>query len=442
MTSLEPSRARTWPDYNAVWRWHFYAGLLCIPFVLWLAATGSIYLFKPQIEGWLDAPYERLSTEGARSAPSAQVRAALRAVPGAHLNAYELPRTEHSAARVLLGQGEDVFRVYVDPRSLAVLKVVNEDNRFMNQISFLHGQLAIGERGSIIVELAACWAIIMLLTGVFLWWPRSLSGVGGVLAPRIRSGPRLFWRDLHAVTGIWVCGLALFLLLTGLPWAKNWGGYLREVRELTGTTEGAQDWSNGRADEISRRLDLAARPGTSPLEALDRITPNVAVMNLAPPVLITPPRLGADAWIAKSDAQNRTLRTTFEFDPQSGEAIGERPFAQRHPIDRVIGIGISAHEGALFGWFNVALSLTAALGLILLCVSAVILWLRRKPNGALGAPEQRARPRFSAALLSGVALLALFFPLFGLSLAIVCTIERVLLRRVAPVRAWLGLSPA
>jgi hypothetical protein len=32
----------TW--YNAVWRWHFYAGLFCIPFIIWLSLTGTIYL--------------------------------------------------------------------------------------------------------------------------------------------------------------------------------------------------------------------------------------------------------------------------------------------------------------------------------------------------------------------------------------------------------------
>jgi hypothetical protein len=32
--------------YRAVWRWHFYAGIFCIPLVIWLACTGSIYLFK------------------------------------------------------------------------------------------------------------------------------------------------------------------------------------------------------------------------------------------------------------------------------------------------------------------------------------------------------------------------------------------------------------
>jgi hypothetical protein len=26
-------------DHRTVWRWHFYAGLFCIPFVLWLATT-------------------------------------------------------------------------------------------------------------------------------------------------------------------------------------------------------------------------------------------------------------------------------------------------------------------------------------------------------------------------------------------------------------------
>ena len=33
--------------YSSVWRWHFYAGLFCIPFVIWLALTGTIYLWRP-----------------------------------------------------------------------------------------------------------------------------------------------------------------------------------------------------------------------------------------------------------------------------------------------------------------------------------------------------------------------------------------------------------
>ena len=36
------SPRRRWPDHRTVWCWHFYAGVVCIPFVLWLAATGSM----------------------------------------------------------------------------------------------------------------------------------------------------------------------------------------------------------------------------------------------------------------------------------------------------------------------------------------------------------------------------------------------------------------
>jgi hypothetical protein len=32
--------------YQAVWRWHFYAGLIFAPFLIILAVTGSIYLLR------------------------------------------------------------------------------------------------------------------------------------------------------------------------------------------------------------------------------------------------------------------------------------------------------------------------------------------------------------------------------------------------------------
>ena len=40
---------------RAIWRWHFYAGLLCVPFMILLAVTGSLYLFKDEINHTLFA---------------------------------------------------------------------------------------------------------------------------------------------------------------------------------------------------------------------------------------------------------------------------------------------------------------------------------------------------------------------------------------------------
>lgn len=445
--------------YRTVWRWHFYAGLFCIPFVLWLALTGSIYLFKPQIEAWLDRPYDHLVLDGPHASPAQQVAAALAAVPGAVLNAYELPPSPAAAVRVLVGHGARLVRVYVHPQTLAILKVVDEDARPMQRIFHLHGELMLGDRGSLLVELAASWAIVMLLSGLYLWWPRAGAGLAGVLYPRLGGDRRVFWRDLHAVTGVWVSFFALFLLVSGLPWAKSWGGLLKEARSLGSAVVVTQDWSTGRSAEraLRRAQNTAADTGEhhghhrlptandDPLHdyaALDRLVPRVAALALAPPVLIAPPSRAASTWSARSEAQNRPLRTNLTLDGASGAVLTRTDFGQRPLLDRIIGIGVAAHEGQLFGWLNQALGVFTALGLSVVSLSAVVLWWRRRATGVLGAPAAAPGSRTGVLVGGVIAVLALLLPLFGLSLLGVLAVERLVLRRSARIGRFLGLRAA
>ena len=195
--------------YNAVWRWHFYAGLFCMPFVLWLATTGTIYLWKPQIEAWLERPYDTLTPSGPRASAEAQVKAALAAVPGATLHKYQLPQAPGEATRVIVGKSGSEMRVYVDPYRLRILRTETESERPMQVISDLHGKFRAGNPGSYLVEIAACWTVTMLLTGLYLWWPRraragrcALSAVArrqaAVLA-RLACGGGDLGRDAGAV---------------------------------------------------------------------------------------------------------------------------------------------------------------------------------------------------------------------------------------------------
>lgn len=249
-------------------------------------------------------------------------------MPGSTLHYYELPRTPESATRVIVGKGPDEFRVYLNPQTLQILKVISEDRRPMRIVFRLHGELMGGDWGSRLVELAASWAIMMIVTGLYLWWPRQGAKLAGVLYLRLHRGKRVFWRDLHAVTGFWVSAFALFLLLTGLPWAKSWGGYLKAVRSATGHATLRQDWTTGHNSEIDNRLAMNANSMTAmsmehadhmahrmtasaPLHAyapLDRLVPAAAALHLADPVLIMPPMAPSHAWTVRSDAQDRPLR--------------------------------------------------------------------------------------------------------------------------------------
>lgn len=446
---------RRWPGYNAVWRWHFYAGLFCIPFVLWLSLTGAIYVFKPQIQAFIDQTYAHVATSGPRATAAAQAEAAMMAVPGSVLHRYELPDTPEQAVQVIVGAGRTETRVYVHPQTLVVLKTVDEDSRLMAILFRLHGELLAGTMGSYLVELAASWAIVMILSGLFLWWPRG-TGVAGVLYPRLRSGGSRFWRDLHGVTGFWVSFFALFLLLSGLPWAKSWGSYLKAVRSVAEGQVTKQDWSSGSAEEGRMRMAMdrgtrmmmgehAEHEGMAMMHPrlsyapLDRLVVTIRPLNLAAPVLIAPPTAPDQPWTAKSDAANRPQRTNLTLDGYSGAVLSRKDFAQRRLVDRIVGYGVAVHEGQLFGIANQLLNLATALGLMLLAVSSVVLWWRRKPEAVLGAPPALGSRSLAVSFVALLVALGLFLPLLGVSMIAVLLVERLLLRRSPKARLWLGL---
>ncbi|HUN90889.1 MAG TPA: PepSY domain-containing protein [Burkholderiaceae bacterium] len=460
----EPAR-RPWPDYAAVWRWHFYAGLFCLPFFCWLAVTGSVYLFRPDIEGWIDSRYEALSIEGQRASPSSEARAAVAAVPGSRFSRYEPPATATGAAQVVVARDGLLYRVYVHPGTLQAMRVDRDDHRIMELVAHLHGNLLLGERGSMLVEVAGSWGVVMILTGLYLGLPRGTWRLGGLLYPRLGQRGRVLWRDLHAVTGMWASIVTLFLLLSGLPWSANWGNYLTWVRNHWTATTGTPDWPIGGQDQppsgaaaapessmpgmsaadMAVMTPAGAPPGLSrsggfvDLRALDRVVAVAAGLNVPRPVWISPPAPGVRDWTILSRVQDRPLRVTYTVDPETGAVTGTDDFARKNVVDRIVNVMIATHEGQWFGRLNQAILLLTAVGLVVVSSSAIVMWWRRRPAHTLGAPPTATSPRFSALLAVTVAMLTLLLPLFGLSLLLVLAVDRTLWRRIPAARRWLGL---
>lgn len=459
---------RSWPDYPAICRWHFYAGLFCLPFFCWLAITGSVYLFRPDVEAWLDRPYEALRIDMPRATPSSEARAAVAAMPGSTFSRYEPPATSTGAAQVLVARNGNLYRVYVHPGTLQAMRIERDDHRIMQLIAHLHGQLLLGSRGSMVVELAGSWGVVMILTGLYLWLPRGSQKLGGVFYPRLRQRGRLFWRDLHAVTGLWVSVVTLFMLLSGLPWSTSWGNYLTWARNHWTATAGTPDWPiGGQAQPGARAAASDARGNSMPgmtaaemaemspaaqearseerlavdLQALDKLVPVAARLHIPRPIWISPPAPGIRDWTISSQVQNRPLRVTYTVAPDSGVVTGIDDFADKNIVDRVVNVMIATHEGQLFGRINQAILLVVAAALVIVTISATVMWWRRRPAGMLGAPPEAAQPQFSTLLTVAIAALSLLLPLFGLSLALVLMIDRMLLPRLPGVRCWLGRAP-
>ena len=436
--------------YRTIWRWHFYASLFVMPLVLVLATTGAIYLFKPQLDRWQERAFSNLSTHGAVS-PNAQLAAVIDANPGAQFHGYRLPARDGDAAMIHIGlaDGRSMRDVYVSPQG-KVLGSIDPDSRISATVARIHGSLLIGKMGDWIVELAACWAIVMILTGLYMWWPRG-QGIRGVIWPRLRSGKRIFLRDLHAVTGFWVSGLALVLLTTGLPWASVWGDAFRLARAELGLVQGAQDWKTGsHAPHAEHDHDAMMKMQAAgiPLIGLADMVAKAKLEKLPHPVLVKPPgapeRFGPPtpmAWTIKSEAQNRPLNRSISFDVATGKEMSRTGFADKHVIDRAVNYGIAWHEGQLFGWINQLIGVLTALGLITLVISGFMMWRRRKPADALGAPIAPAVPQKIRGVAVIMGVMAILLPLLAVSLLALWLFDRLLLPRLPAFAIWLGVRP-
>ncbi|OUI94527.1 hypothetical protein HK15_05870, partial [Acetobacter orientalis] len=95
------------------------------------------------------------------------------------------------------------------------------------------------------MEMVASWTIVLIVTGLLLWWPRGQNGLAGVVYPRLGIKGRTRWRDLHAVTGVWASVFLVLFLVSGLPWSFVWGHTLQSVENTFGRLTSVKDWEIG-----------------------------------------------------------------------------------------------------------------------------------------------------------------------------------------------------
>ena len=467
--------------YRAVWRWHFWAGLLAVPLAMFLALTGALYLWKPQFEEWRYRDLLRVPEAGPVLPAEAQFAAAAAAHPDASAVLFnpslEPGRTSELVLRLgRRGEGQatmgggDRLSVYVNPYTGAVTGEVLERNRFMKVLHDLHGELLAGRPGQFVVELGASWMFVLLLTGFYLWWPRPKFSVWGFLLPRLGARGRVFWRDLHAVPAVWFSAGALFLLATGIPWTAYGGKWFRTLSAAMGegspreADAGAHrseltGWSPPLRAGLSEEIDaLASDPGSHagheghdhtgggspapfamdgaaslpPRISLDRVMEIAAERGVPQPYGIALPAGPTGVISAMSDRHQAFTRTYLHLDQYSGDVLAEVRFSDFGLMGKFFLWGIIAHEGQLFGLANQLLGTAAALGVFAIALSGVLLWWKRRPAGALGVPvSSAALPR---PVYIGTLALAVVLPLLAGTLLILLAFDSMFSRRLPWLR--------
>jgi uncharacterized iron-regulated membrane protein len=442
--------------------------------MLMLATTGIIYLFKPQLDALMYHNQMFVQPAGTMLPYTQQLEVAQTHYPDATVAKVTPSLTPNRSTEVELRTADErTLTIFVNPYTGQVLGDRDEEHNLQSVARKLHGELMIGKIGDYLVELAACWGLVLLLTGLYLWLPRRGFTIWGTLLPRWWSkNRRVFWRDLHAVPGFYSVLLVGFLILTGLPWSGFWGKTFAQVSNqypaqmwdavpkstvLTGSLNQNGDqvvpWAVEQLpmpqSSTSGHQHHSGHNGASTTVIREGI-PTGTPVNLESVIALAQAK-GATAGFSVSLPEGKTgvytisgfpddptQEVTLHIDQYSGKVLADVRWQDYGLVPKAVELGIAVHMGKYFGFGNQLLMLFACLLVIILCVSGLVMWWQRRPAGRIGVPPLPEHVQQWKTPLAIVAILGLVFPMVGFSLVTVLLLDYLVISRIPVLKRVLN----
>ena len=439
--------------FAAFWRWHFFASLIVIPIFAMLAITGMIHMFRFDI--WnLQHPgvmYNSASVPATTTFLPIETQAAtaLKAHPDLKVTGIVEPLGNRNT-RIFMEDSQGTFHdVYVNPFTGKVTGEIIPSHEFTDLAIRLHGNLTKGKFGDGIIELASCWAIVMALTGYYMYFRNRKS--------RIAYSKISKTKNRHALVGFAAGFGILFLVVSGLPWTGFWGDTLQTwaagkglhitlwgedpgaasnfATALKKSTSGSQPapWALGESQLPKSNVN------NIPSIGLDSAISVADKTGLPHPYLVLMPdgkegvySVMADSWSVPDGPAFKDVskEAVVHVDQYSGKILATYGYDKYSLTAKLVDQGVSIHEGRKIGVVTKVTSTSFCLAILFLCVTGPIMWWKRRPKKAgLSAPRGRMPIADSPAIAITLIVLGVVLPLFGASLIVVLLLDKFLIRR-------------
>ncbi len=393
-----------------LWKWHFIAGLVSLPFVVLLAITGGVYLFKDYYEAPKQEHIKRVEPKGVAVPYSKQWQVAKSKL---HKPPFTMvvPTRKNQATVFSSGMFSHKTSVYVNPYTAQVTGVISPKDSNMHTVRKLHGELLLGKFGTKIVELVASWMFVLIITGIYVFWPNKKEGLKGFVSIRFNQGKRILYRDLHAVLGFWISILLLATLAGGMPWTDVFGANFKWLQKVT-QTGFPKTWS---ARGLTSKIDGQA-------VSLDEMVALAKSMNLKGDVSVAIPSSPKGVYSIYNTTFDLGAQKRFHFDQYSGEQLIKHNWDDVGVLMRGRMWFMAFHQGQ-FGLWNWFLMLFVALLLAFVAIAALISYLKRKKAGVWGVPKVPKPFKMGYGVMLLIAVLGIVFPLFGVSAIVIAGVE-------------------
>jgi uncharacterized iron-regulated membrane protein len=212
------SRSAARPPRRWLARVHTWTALALSLYVVMLSVTGSVIVFRRELNQWL-VPRTVASTEGERLTGEI-LRGAVEKVYSEHtvVEVREPQRVDRPVFVGLERNGERDDR-YFDPFAQQDLGSTYPDVlRAVEWLVDLHDNLLSGPEGRTVNGVGGALVILLIVTGIVIWWPGWRRAWRSMLIGRPEASRRFAWQ-VHNAFGIWSFALLFVWALTAVYFA-------------------------------------------------------------------------------------------------------------------------------------------------------------------------------------------------------------------------------
>jgi len=260
----------------------------------------------------------------------------------------------------------------VDPYT-GVIKGTTEGSasKFFMVMMRLHRWLLIEGAGKIIVGAATIVFVILVFTGLVLWWPRKIRAWKQGFKIKTSANWKRINHDLHNTLGFYSFILLLIMGLTGLCWSFEW--YRDGMSSLLGDKVFKQ-----RMEKPLPSDPLRGGGQKSSIDGIIKKADEILPFNGLYRLRFPSDSVGSFVISkAKTGFFTLTAADKIQFEQYTGKVLKIEKFADKPFNEKLASSVRSLHLGDLYGTFSKLLYFISCLIATSLPVTGTIIWINK-----------------------------------------------------------------
>ena len=345
---------------------HWYLGIFFSLFLFVVALSGAVLSFEKEIKTALNpALYQKNDTKKVQFLPSDIIKIVKQKEPLARVKMIIDDKKSLLPLASLMQKGEKgheamLYSINLNTSELTLLKG-ERMFRFMNDF---HRRLLTGHIGSQIVALTSISLLLLMISGVYLYWGRLKRRFFNSFKINFHKKGRAFLYQLHSALGMWLIPWYLIIILSGLYWSYAWyGNMIQSFANVNIPISGKMM----RSKKMKKmKIPLSTYDVAWKIFNAQNIVYKKAILKLSVKnKIVNLSYLNKDSM--HSDAYN-----LISIDTQKRKLVSHKNFNKLPIGEQIVRSMSTIHSGEFFGWFG---RISIFIGSILMSIFVITGWM-------------------------------------------------------------------